>query len=255
MISALHTLSDFYSRVFPLQSLFIEGKSLYRKLNVQIRHPLEDPVGPEIKEKYKAFFEKVGLRDDVVLAESSAIGMHFLLGMALGTNFLKRRVALIIVHHGLYKKDPDAAGFIVLHEAAHILHNDNLIPKIVGFAASLFGTALINCIPLSSLLLKIGRNGLQTRLSWIGETVYSQYTERKADDFMITHATDGELKAARRMFFIRVQQKKPWSWTHPSSQSRLEKVEAALKKRGIEFDIEEERVKTQELASFLRFGR
>jgi len=122
----------------------------------------------------------------------------------------------------------------IVHELSHILHEDTLRQTVTKAAASLVTTA----IAVSGFGYSFWTSlavGMSTNV--IAHIVESQLVERAADDFAIRHCSDKELREG--IAFLQGVKKLREGGTysknilvkslHPSEDSRIAKIQAALK--------------------------
>ncbi len=208
--------------------------------------------GSHIKRGMEPFLDKVNIRKDLIFIEVSSLGF----ASALGTNIFKNGDAVILVAPGFYEADKDACNFVMKHEISHIKNNDLFtmhgVPCVCQLAASIFGMHSL------SFWLALG---ISFTVGIVSRALFSQWREAKADDFAIANSSEQELKGGRR-FFIAIQQlnieERNTFWKriafsatgntrldilHPSTTSRIQKIEGALRNRNIDIDTEEERGK------------
>jgi Peptidase family M48 len=203
-------------------SLALElGLMIYRNLAT---HDTRDDC-PERKQLYADFFRNIGITEHLVLAEEDS-----LLGFCGHGNNLTGR-ASICMPPGLFNLDPDAYGFILKHEAGHVVANDMIT------------------IPMGSLIASVASKYFchKKKLGFFSKSVFDnivrflslaalyQWRESKADDFAIRHSTDRELLGGIRFFQVIKKISKGHfniDFFHPSLSSRIEKISNELKKRG-----------------------
>jgi|JI9StandDraft_1071089.scaffolds.fasta_scaffold16296_1 hypothetical protein len=204
--------------------------------------------GADLKVVLQPLLARAGVRRDLIIAEHLNPGYC----CAQGTNFFTKGDAFISVMPGFSEVDREACTFIVKHEISHIKNNDcftiSLIPAIASVAA--FGVAFFTFSrnPATIVTLLTG---------FVTNALFSRYCESRADDFAIAVSSPEELRGARR-FFISLQEVNKKSRKtafdrvvvspsgeerldilHPSTRSRLAKVEKALKARDIVVGSEE----------------
>ena len=220
-----------------------------------------------IKEELQPFFEKIGVREDVIISESLSVGFC----EAKGTNFFTKGDAAIIVGPGFNEADKDACHWTVMHEASHIKYNDcftmYFVPSVCTLAAAIFIT--LTKRPASRVASVLATH----TIGFVSHTAFSRYIEGKADDLAIAESSNDELKGGRRFFlsaqalnqaFYEENQNTFWGKIiasssgenrldikHPSLKSRIGKIESALKQRNVFVDARDESVKVDRLTNFI----
>ena len=218
-------------------------------------------TGHTIKEELQPFFEKVGVREDLIVLED--LGR----GLCVGTNFFTKGDAAIIVGRGFNETDKDACHFVIKHEVSHLKYNDNFttcfVPAVCATAAAIFTTFARKPLPRITSVMATAAIGI------LSHTAFSRYREGKADDFAIAESSNEELKGRRRyllglLAFHKEYQKTFWKKIiisssgenrldieHPSLKSRLKKVEDELVHRKVIMDACEESEKMDRLKNFI----
>ena len=212
-----------------LQSL-TSGLNLATALGAAIHKNL-DTIPPaenchERKELYADFFRQVGMTENLVLAEQGS-----LMGCSSQGNNLTGRASICMLP-GLFDLDKDAYGFILKHEAGHIIANDLITMPMAGIISIIAGTYFSNknrCGFLAHyLFLNI--------ISLLSMAAVSQWREAKADDFAIKHSTHQELIGGAR-FFEGIKSMTEGGlnidFLHPSLSSRIQKIRNELVRRGV----------------------
>jgi len=216
--------------------------------------------GYNIKTELQPFFDRMGIRKDLIVTEKLNLGFC----SAQGTNFFTKGDAIIWVTPNFQNVDKDACHWVMKHETCHIKNNDcftmPLIPAICSIAAATFSTFLMPVIPTLFVTISVG---------FIAQAIFSQYREGKADDLAIAESSAEELKGGRRFLMSsRVSnlesRKTIWKklvisstgenrldFLHPSTASRLRKIEHALQQQNIEIDGQEESEKIAKLKNLI----
>jgi hypothetical protein len=239
------------------------------KGNLEYQAPkIYDDLGmrASISEKLQPSLNSLGIRKDLKIRVCVCMGA--LGGAANGSNDYSKE-ALLMVSPTLHNADPHATLFFGKHEAAHIKYNDPVSVYAVQVIAILAALIILN------LVLEIPQpDGFTTNtpLAMIfGATItalYSQYFEARADDTAIKHASVPELLGACRFFRALLEYNKQtratgsvWqkmifsstgenrldTW-HPSTKSRLKKVEMALTRRNYDApQVKDSKEKEQEI--------
>lgn len=237
---------------FPLeQRSFFGSKRIYKSDPIYTQL-LDKLPGSHIKNAMQPFLDKVGIREDLIVAENLNMGFC----AALGTNIFRNSDAAILLAPGFYEADQDACTWIMKHEISHIKYNDTFtiqcVPSICQLAASIFGMRSLSFLPALGLAFIVG---------FVSQTLFSNWREAKADDFAIENSSDEELKGARRISIamqkMNIEERNTF-WKriaisasgnnrldnlHPSTTSRIQKIERALLARNITIDIEAEKEK------------
>ena len=218
--------------------------------------------GHKIKTQMQPFFDQMGIRKDLIVVEQPNPGFC----MAVGTNSFTKGNAVIVVMPGFQEVDKDACHWVIKHETAHIKNNDlftmSLVPAISSLAAAILSTVgaavcfSIIAMPIgAAILIPVGAALLVTGIvGFVAQAIFSQYREGKADDLAIAESTDEELKGGRRFLMslnaINLRSRKTiWDkiiissngenrldFLHPSTASRIRKIELALQQRNIKID-------------------
>lgn len=231
----------------------------------------EQTLGHRIKEDMQDLLDKENIRKELIMYVDKDIDC----GLATGSNFSNQGFGLIAANAKIYDVDPDACYAIIKHEIGHLKNNDpfyiDLVRVISGLTVALFYTMgfilFASTMPLVVSVTWTVVNGaifvtaplvISKTARFVG-IVYTRYREGKADDFAITNSSDDELKGYRR-FFKAYQQyclnqcvQSIWEkisysftgnygfdFTHPSTSSRLKKIEDELNQRGVLFSDEED---------------
>ena len=221
----------------------------------------------KIKEELKPFFEKIDVREDVIISESLSVGFC----KAKGTNFFTKGDAAIIVGPGFNEIDKDACHFGIKHEASHIRYNDCFttcfIPAVCTMATAIFITLARRPVSRVASLLATDTIG------FVSYVAFSRYREEKADDLAIAESSNDELKGGRRILlsiqalnqaFYEENQKTLWGKImasssgenrldieHPTLKSRIAKIENALKQRSVFVDARDESEKIDRLKNYI----
>jgi hypothetical protein len=217
-------------------------------------------AGCNIKTELQPFFDRMGVRKDLIVIERFNFGFC----AAQGTNFFTKGDAIISVAPNFQNVDKDACHWAMKHETCHIKNNDcftmPLVPAICSIAAATFSTFLMPVIPTLLVTISIG---------CIAQAIFSQYREGKADDLAIAESSVEELKGGRR-FLMALKaanleaRKTTWKklvisstgenrldFLHPSTASRLRKIEHVLKQKNIGIDDQEESEKIAKLENLM----
>lgn len=203
-------------------------------------------------------------------------------GCAIGLNWRGFSPPIIQIPKPIVISDKEAAKFVCKHEVGHILHHDlarHISSLLVGgFVMGTRCSFKTSC--LMSVIACLGAG-------WIASKLYQIHYETQADDFALAHATNEELLGARRLLkaelqigiirrfacnlfanqsidecpkFLRILYKAGalihapsgdfrLNFSHPSSSSRLAKVENALSQRSVHIpDYSEESEKIEKIA-------
>lgn len=214
-----------------------------------------------LKSEMKPFLDEVGVRADLIFAETVNLGFC----SASGTNMFRSSDAVVQIAPYFYAADKDACSWVIKHEISHIKHNDaftiHAVPCICQLAAAIFGMCFL---PLSSAVMVACMVGL------VSQVLFLQWREMKADDFAIKHSSNEELKGGRRFLMalreINIEQRDTF-WGrirmsasgenrldifHPSLTSRIQKIERALQARSSNIDVAEERRRLGEFKAYMR---
>ena len=177
-----------------------------------------------------------------------------------GTNFFTKGDAIIYVTPKFQNVDKEACHWLVKHEISHIKNNDlftmSFVPAICSMAGAIFSTLTMPVIPALLVTMSIGA---------IASAIFSQYREGKADDLAIAESSVAELKGGRRFLMsmqaINLKERKTFwkkitvsstgeyrlDFAHPSTASRLKKIEDKLKQRRIRINTQTESTKIAKL--------
>lgn len=213
-----------------------------------------------IKNELEPFLREINVRPDLIIYESSETKN----GMSFGTNYFTSADAVIMLAQNFFRVDKDACRFVIKHELSHVLNNDTFNIFLVS------GICMTPFSILESLFLTLNLLGLLTAvLGFLSFCIYFTYRETKADDFAIAHSSSDELKGGLRFMkaqiainlaspdsiykklFISKSGESLLDITHPSSSSRIQKIEAALQARNVILDQEEEINKIHQLVACL----
>jgi hypothetical protein len=216
--------------------------------------------GNHIKEELQSFFDDMGIRKDLIVAESRNLGFC----SSQGTNFFTKGDAVIWVTPRFQREDKDACHWVMKHEISHIKNNDcftiPLVSAICSIAAATFSTFLMPVTPALLVTNSIG---------FITQAIFSQYREGKADDLAIAKSSSDELKGGRRLLMalkeanlkkrntmlnkivISSTGENRLDFFHPSTASRLRKIEHALQQQDIEINDDEESEKIIKLKKLM----
>ena len=134
------------------------------------------------------------------------------------------------------KPDPaveQALPWIITHELSHILNDDPLKLGIVKTIASL-GTAAFSVFALGWTLLP--SLGAVIATNCITHTIYSQRSERAADDFAIKYCSKQQLEKGVAFLKLIKARRSDGTYSnnfitrllHPSENSRIAKIQKAL---------------------------
>jgi len=184
--------------------------------------------------------------------------------MSMGTNFFTKGRAVIFVNPKFHNADKEACYWLIKHEISHIKNNDYftmpLVTALCSLAATIFSAFLMPVIPVLLVTISVG---------YIAKTIFSQYRERKADDFAIDNSSNEELKGGRRILKAMIEtnlkarntlwRKIAFSSTgecrldfaHPSLKSRVKKIENRLQQQNIEIDTLEQSAKIGNLSKWI----
>lgn len=211
----------------------------------------------DLKTHLQGFLDAQGIRKDLIVLQRPEAKQGIC--AAFGTNDYIKGHAWVDVTPGFYDTDKDAYGFIMKHEIGHLKNNDTFNRQLVSVIS-----ALASIIFAMYMKVSIYRMGwLCFALNKIPITLYSLYMEGRADDFAIASSTNFELEGGRRMmksvqqiFQIKrenylkdnsIESKIQRAWCHfvytekgeflldiehPSTASRLLKIEKELIARG-----------------------
>lgn len=221
----------------------------------------ESLSGNDIKTEMQPFLDKERIRKDLIIEEVPNLGFC----SALGTNMFIKSDAAIVVSPGFYAADKEACSWLMKHEINHIKCNDAfigpLVPAICSTAAAVFGTYSMSLLPATFLTISVG---------WVAEFLFSQWREGKADDFAIANSCGEELKGGRRWLMsiqetVLKERKTFWKkilisasgdvrsdLLHPSTTSRIQKIERALQRINVSIDDVEENPKMEQMKTFIR---
>ena len=224
---------------FPLSIRRRNRQSLIYKNDRHYDTILKKIPGADIKVKMKPFLDAQRIRKDLIIVETKS---HCFCA-ASGNNDFTTGQAVIYSHPGFYKLDKDACGWVMKHEICHIKNNDNfmnpLISSICSISTAIFSYTMMPLIPSWIIAVAIGN---------IADLILCQYMEVMADEFATSTSTTPELKGGRRLLIALAEaQSSPtcdlkFNFTHPSTASRLEKIEKELKSRNITVNKDQEKV-------------
>lgn len=213
----------------------------------------------QLKSYLQNFLDIQEIRKDLIILERPEAKQGIC--AAFGTNDYVKGHAFVDVTPGFYDTDKDAYGFSMKHKIGHLKNNDTFNRQIVSAIS-----ALASIIFAMYMKVSIYRMGwLCFALNKIPITLYSLYIEGRADDFAIASSTDLELEGGRRMMksvqqlfqkkredYLKdnsIESKIQRAWCHfvytekgeflldiehPSTASRLQKIEKELIARGKE---------------------
>ncbi|MEX1012932.1 MAG: M48 family metalloprotease [Waddliaceae bacterium] len=244
-------------------SLTFNGQPVHKNDN-RYDTVLKQLPGSHIKEEMQPFLEKVGLRKDPIFYETPNPGIF----STVGADIFKNSDTTVLITPGIYEADKHACTWSIKHEIMHIKSNDHLtIPCVSGvcqLAAAVFGMCSFSFLPAVATATLVGL---------ISQSLFSKWQEAKADDFAIKNSSDEELKGGRR-FLMTVQElalenrntfwsricissngDTPLDIMHPSTSSRVKKIEMALRKRGVELNKDVEMQKIKDLKSFMKIKK
>lgn len=154
----------------------------------------------------------------------------------------------IIINDTYWKLDPDAGTFSVKHEIGHINNREweessSIIFKILKCATPVIGAGIVYKSSSSLPLAAIGAAVTSIFSYWFsdkGEACVSQRKEYWADSYAIKVCTNAELKGGMRLFEASLHARRlldlddlnPWTSTHPSHISRIQRIKEELESRG-----------------------
>ena len=269
LISGLFTLPIGYAMLaykqvrfeFPLMGSE-NGKDFERiyKSDSRYNEVLQSLPGTHIKKKMQPFLDNVGIRKDIIFAETPNLGFC----SGVGTNMFKKYDAAVMIAPGFYEADKDACTWVMKHEISHIKNNDGFtmscVPGVCQLAAAVFGMCSLSFLPALGVAFTVGI---------VSHSVFSQWREAKADDFAIENSTDEELKGGRRVLkgfqATNLEERKTF-WkriaisssgenrldiAHPSITSRIQKIERILRERGVELDEATENPKMEVMKRYM----
>lgn len=242
----------------PIFTNTLTGLKRINKSSEQYNQGVRLLPGNSIKTELQPFFERMGIRKDLLVIEQLTTKSF---NYSVGTNFFTKGDAAIFTCPNFEMTDKYACYWIMKHETAHIKYNDGftmrLVPAICSLAAATFST--FKGFSLTSALL------VTASVGFIAEILFSQYSERKADDLAIAESSIEELKGGRR-FLLSFQQvhlenrkttlqqmlisssgENRLDYSHPSSQSRVQKIERVLRQKNVQIDEVEEAKKIADL--------
>ncbi|CAF22787.1 M48 family metalloprotease [Candidatus Protochlamydia amoebophila] len=258
-----YSLQAYKSTCIEIPIIVIDGlfnqKRVYRG-SQEYNQQIKSFPGYNIKTELQPFFDRIGIRQDIIVIERLNLGFCG----AQGTNFFTKGDAVIWVAPKFHKVDKGACHWVMKHEACHIKNNDcftmPLIPAICSIAAATFSAFMMPIIPALLITMSVG---------FIAQAIFSQYREGKADDLAITESSVEELKGGRRLLMslqqtnlesrttiwkklvISSSGENRFDFLHPSTASRLKKIERALQQKDVQIDEGEEVEKIVKLKNLM----
>lgn len=221
---------------------------------------IQSGPGYKIKTEMQSFFDKMGVRRDLIIKES--LNLRFCISQ--GTNFFTKGDAAIEVTPYFYNVDKDACHWLIKHEISHIKNNDcftiPLVAAISSLATATLSTFLMPVIPALLVTISVG---------FIAKNIFSQYRKGKADDLAIAESSVEELKGGRRLLIalkennlalrktafakiiISSAGENRLDFLYPSIGSRLKKIEHALEQQKIEINHQKESKKVVKLKNLM----
>jgi hypothetical protein len=238
---------------------YFQAERAYRVATLKFSGPRPGArIDASIREKMQEFLEHSGIRQDLIFLEAGGA-----LPTAAGTNIFMKGCAIITLPEWL-TLDENACSWMIKHELSHIKNSDAFTTLCISgtcqLAASIFGMRYLSFWPALGLAYAVGETS---------DILSRRWREAKADDFAIENSSDEELKGGRRSLkalqtvLIR---KRTTRWkqlkisssgnymldiSHPSLTSRIQKIEDALRARGITIEIDDPSGKEAVLAHFL----
>lgn len=193
----------------------------------------------EVKETLDPFLKAQGIRDDLIFKEKKIPEFC----AAVGTNFAKMGHAIIFLAPSFYTVDRQACLWIAKHELSHIKSNDYFLMNGIAAVGSLIA-ALFRTSEIPGFLVAMA-------VGMIMKILFGRYREAMADDFAIRHSSVEELRGGKRFFLslrqttVEAHRRSRWNrlfispageyrfkYLHPSTGSRLKKIESALGEEG-----------------------
>lgn len=226
---------------FPITKTICFLTTRLNKGSEEYDNAIKNLPGNSIKTKMQSFFDKMGIRKDLIVSEQLNIGFC----SAKGTNFFTKGDAVIFLAPRFHEVDENACNWVIKHEISHIKNNDlftmALVPAICSLAAAIISTFLMPVIPAVLITISVGI---------IAQAIFSHYREGKADDLAIAESSPEELKGGRRLLMAFTGGNR-LNFLHPSTASRLKKIENALKQQNIKIDDQEESKKIAKLKKLI----
>ncbi len=203
-------------------------------------------IRASISEKLKPSLNSLGIRTDLKIR--ACVCMGILGGGASGSNDYSKGALLVISPH-LFAANPHAALFFGKHEAAHIKYNDPVCTYAVQTITILAALIILHLVLEIPQPDGVATNNLLAMIFGAAITaLHSQHFEARADDTAITLSSVPELLGASHFFKALLEYNKQTRETgsiwkkmmisstgenrldiwHPSTQSRLNRVEKAL---------------------------
>jgi Peptidase family M48 len=203
---------------------------------------------PHLKESLRKIVALEKMRDDIKILEAPLVNTT---AQAIGTHFLKHHTLYIFLDPRFYPLDPKACQFTMKHELCHIKYSDSFwitATGLIAAIATLIFAKKNNISPFKSF-------ALQFLISKMASYGYSYFAEIRADNFAIKHSSLDELEAGYnflKSYSEHIKSKRGtlpakilltddgrhrFVFSHPSFYSRLQKIEAELKRQNHNFTI------------------
>lgn len=181
------------------------------------------------------YLEKQKIRQDLKIIEMPNDGVC----TAHGSNSFSNAAAIICCPN-FEQIDSHAFRWAFKHEISHLKHNDQLliaIARTVSFIASIALLHLgLGLQPLTTALLTLA-------IDVVCSKVFRNYVENRADHFANQHATTDELKGGLRILHaLREMDQGKLSLFHPSTDSRIQRLEKELIKRKVTYVVEQKEI-------------
>jgi len=208
-----------------------------------------DPQHDGTIDEMRSLLDREKIRKDLQIVELFRATNCY----ATGTNILSRGEGTIVVPSGFRDVDKEAFNFTIKHEICHIKQNDCLTltvtPAVCTVIAAVYGMATMSGLGAFQLVCCVGH---------FVPSLLGQWRERVADTFAVTNSSNDELKGGRRYFkaLREINMERRYTWldeilfgddSHPSIRRRIEKIERALRERGVKICEEEENLKIEAL--------
>lgn len=198
-------------------------------------------ISAKLKHEYKSLLSSYQIRKDIEIICVPAIQT----GFAVGGNLCFLKAPIILMDADLIAKNQNLKGFLFKHELAHIYYNDNIYLKIICLVGSIATLAL-------GIIYGMGAKAVffsQFLVSTVSSIGYSQFYEKRADEFAIQNSSLQEITAAiemfqglklcqigmRRTFFLKLCYQSSgdnqWDFFHPRLSKRIQKLENEVLKR------------------------
>lgn len=201
-----------------------------------------------IHEHMQPFFQKMKLREDLIVAQAPT-SLTF---GSVGSNFFTQGDLAIYLSTELCETDHEACYFMIKHEVSHIKHEDFFI---------MWTAATVTALSLATLaqgkqtrLNNLQRAAIIGAMAYLVKTACSQYIEGRADSFAIAESSLEEIKGGRRFLtaVLQTHLENSFSFQHPTLHSRIAKIDLELEKQGVQIDNEVETKKIDAIMTLFK---